>query len=280
MRLLRPLLCCALLLACGSASASAEVGIATLADAGSRVLRGATWYKLVPGTRLEEGDIVEAGERAQVQIELTAGSAANIVGPGTLHIVRATGQNVPATLSLQQAWLKAVAKPPGVRIHTPQADVVHTDGVVVIRTAAAPELFVESGTVRLIELAANGSEASAHDVKGGEHWSRSAAGVYSAAPRAPKAFVDAMPRHYYDSLPSLGAKFKTKPPLAVDRDVTYAEAEPWLAGRDRAAFEKRFASRLRDPVFRKAVEPNLARHPSWDRMLHPEKYAPKPVPVQ
>jgi len=44
-------------------------------------------------------------------------------------------------------------------------------------------------------------------------------------------------------------------------------------------FERRFASRLRDPAFRKAVEPNIARYPSWDRMLHPEKYAPKPPPA-
>jgi hypothetical protein len=62
--------------------------------------------------------------------------------------------------------------------------------------------------------------------------------------------------------------------------VTYAEAEPWLSGPDRVAFEKRFAVRLKDPAFRKAAEPGLARHPAWDRMLHPEKYAPKPPVVK
>ncbi len=74
------------------------------------------------------------------------------------------------------------------------------------------------------------------------------------------------------------SKFKTRPALVADREITYAEAEPWLAGRDRAVFERRFASRLRDPVFRRAVEPDVARYPTWDRRLHPEKYAPPPVP--
>jgi hypothetical protein len=67
----------------------------------------------------------------------------------------------------------------------------------------------------------------------------------------------------------LPARIKTKPALVADHDITYAEAEPWLAGRDRPVFEKRFATRLRDPAFRSAVLPNLARYPLWDRQLNP-----------
>ncbi len=81
--------------------------------------------------------------------------------------------------------------------------------------------------------------------------------------------------NYLDPLPSLASRIKSKPALVADHDITYAEAEPWLAGKDRAAFEKRFAVRLRDPVFRKAVAPHVARYPMWDRILNPEKYAPK-----
>jgi len=68
--------------------------------------------------------------------------------------------------------------------------------------------------------------------------------------------------------------------LRPEREVTYAEAEPWLAGRDRPVFERRFASRLRDPAFRNAMLPNIARYPAWDRLLNPEKYAPKATPVK
>lgn len=275
MQAVRPLLLWALLLFCGAAAGAGDVGIATLADAGSRVLRGATWYKLVPGARLEEGDIVDVADRAQAQVELATGSTASVIGAGLLHIVRVGPTGAPPTLALYTAWAKVAAKPPGVRIHMPQADVVTADAVVVIR--GGNSMFVESGAARLIELAANGSEGAGHDMKRGEHWSKSASGAYSMAPRTPKEFIDAMPRAYFDALPVLADRYKAKPTLAVDRDITYAEAQPWLAGRDRAAFERRFASRLRDPAFRKAVEPHVARYPSWDRMLHPEKYAPKPA---
>ena len=105
-------------------------------------------------------------------------------------------------------------------------------------------------------------------------------GLHTASQRAPKAFVDTLPRHFVDPLPTLAARIKSKPALVVDHEITYAEAEPWLAGRDRATFEKRFASRLRDPAFRAAVRPSLARYPTWDRMLNPEKYAPKAEPVK
>lgn len=279
MQSMRAWLLCALMVACAAANAATQAGVATLVDGGARVLRGATWYKLVPGARVEDGDIVDAPDHAQVQVEFASGSAINVVGPGSLHVVRATDASAPARLSLAGGWLKAAAKPPGVRLHTATLDVLTPDGIVVMRAAPTAEIFVEAGGARLIEIAASGAETSAHDAKRGEHWSKPADGPYAAGAGAPKAFVDAMPKAYIDALPALAGHFKNAPVLAVDHDITYAEAEPWLGGRDRAAFEKRFASRLRDPAFRRAVEPHVARYPSWDRMLHPEKYAPKPPPA-
>ena len=150
---------------------------------------------------------------------------------------------------------------------------MHTQG-------PAVEIFVETGSANLVELSASGADGPAHNAKRGEYWEKPAAGAFATVPRPPRAFIDAMPRHFADLLPTLAPSIKSKPALVVDHEITYAEAEPWLAGRDRAVFERRFTSRLRDPAFRKAVEPTIARYPSWDRMLHPEKYAPKPVPVK
>jgi hypothetical protein len=127
-------------------------------------------------------------------------------------------------------------------------------------------------------LTPSGGDGPARDVKAGEYGSKSATGTFTTAPRAPRVFIDAMPRHFVDPLPALATRIKTKPTLVVDHEITYSEAEPWLAGRDRAVFEKRFASRLRDPAFRNAARPNLARYPAWDRLLNPEKYAPKTAP--
>jgi len=51
-----------------AAHAATEAAVVTLADAGARVLRGATWYKLTPGIVLEDADIVAVDPRAQLQV--------------------------------------------------------------------------------------------------------------------------------------------------------------------------------------------------------------------
>jgi hypothetical protein len=268
----------ALMLWSGAATAAPEVGVVTLVEGAVRLLRGATWYKVVTGAPVEEGDIVEAEARAQAQLELAAGTAVNMVGAGALYVTPA--RSGPPVLTLPNGWLKVAAKPPGVRVRTAPFDVVTADGIVVIRAQGpAVDFFVEAGSARLVELSASGADGVSRDAKRGEYWAKPAASDFTTLPRAPRVFVDAMPRHYSDTLPALAARIKSKPTLAVDHEITYAEAEPWLAGRDRATWERRFASRLRDPAFRRAVEPHIARYPSWDRTLHPEKYAPKPAPT-
>jgi hypothetical protein len=266
----------ALALSLVAASAAAETGTVTLVEGSARVLHGATWYKLVVGARVEESDIVEASDLAQTQIELAAGSRINLVGAGKIYLVPSTEKAAPVVASLPMGWLKVASKAPGTRIRTAPFDLVVGDGVLVVHASGpAVELFVESGTARLVELAANGADGAARDLKSGEYASKSATGTLATGQRAPKLFVDAMPRHFIDALPTLADRIKSKPTLVLDHEITYAEAEPWLASRDRAVFEKRFASRLRDPSFRSAALPTIARYPSWDRMLNPEKFAPK-----
>ena len=261
-------------------SSAAETGVVTLVEGSALLLRGATWYKLVAGTRVEEADILEATDRAQAQIEFAAGSRMNLVGAGKAYLVPAA-KGAPTLVAVPAGWLKVAARAPGVRIRTAPFDLLVGDGVLVVHASGpAVEFFVESGSARLIELTANGADGPGRDVKSGEFASRSAASALTIHPRAAKAFVEAMPRHFADALPALADRIKAKPPLVADHEITYAEAEPWLAGRDRAVFEKRFAGRLRDPAFRSAAAPNLARYPMWDRMLNPEKYAPKREPAR
>lgn len=256
--------------------------MATIVDGDARVLRGTAWHKLVPGARLEDGDIVSAEERAQIHLEFNAGGLVNFVGAGTLYIVPpAPKAKAPAvtTLVVPKGWLKTVASPPGVQVRAAAAELTVEAGAVVMRTdGPAFDFFVEAGNARIAEPTSSGADQAARGAKQDEYWSKSATGQFVPSTRPPRAFVDAMPRHYLDALPAFAAKFKSRPTLVVEREVSYAEAEPWLSGRDRAVFERRFASRLRDPVFRKAVEPDVARYPSWDRRLHPEKFAPPPPP--
>jgi hypothetical protein len=262
-----------------AANAATEIGTVTLVEGNARLLRGTTWFKLIAGTRVEDGDIIEAADRAQAQVEF-AGTLASLAGPATVYLVPATAKLAPVVFALNLGWLKVAATPPGLRVRTAPFDVVVAEGVVVVHAQRpAVDFFVESGSGKLVESTPNGAGGPMRELKRGDYWTTAPAGTLATAPRAPKVFVDAMPRHFTDPLPTLAGKIKSKPTLVVDHEITYAEAEPWLAGRDRAVFERRFAGRLRDPVFRQAVEPNIARYPSWDRQLHPEKYAPKAVPA-
>ncbi len=259
-----------------AAHAAGELGTVTVVAGTAQVLRGATWYKLAPGQRIEEGDIVAAADRAQAQLEFDVGTLVNVGGEGALLVAPQEGK-LP-TFVLPAGWLKIVVKPPGARVRSPALDIVAPDATAVVHAAPGmTDVFLEAGTAK---LASPAGDPAPRDAKRGEFWSKAAAQPASSRASPPRAFVDAMPRHFNDPLPTLAAKARAKPPLVVDHEITYAEALPWLSGRDRVAFERRFAVRLRDPAFRRAAEADIARYPSWDRQLHPEKYAPKAAPVR
>lgn len=253
------------MLAC-AAPAFAQSALVTLAEGAPKVLRGATWYKLVPGIALEDADIVTIGPKQQLQLESASGSIVNLTGEATMLV--GLGKDGVLTLQLPTGLAKAAVKTPAVRLRALSFEVLVADAIVVTNASAA-ELFVEAGTAKV----ADGGGA-AREAKRGEYWVRTG-NTFATKPLAPKPFVDALPRNYLDPLPVLASRIKSKPQLAVDHEITFAEAEPWLAGKDRSVYEKRFVARLKDPEFRKAVEPHVSRYPAWDRILHPEKYLPK-----
>ena len=261
------------------AVAAADAGIVTIVEGSARVLRGTVWYRLLPGAAFQEGDIIDAAERAQVQVELAMGGVLNMVGPASLYAAalpfRGEKLEGPMEFALDRGWLKlAATAPTGMRLRLPVALLSLNEATIVARQESRMlEMFVESGSVRIVETSRTGRDGLTHDAKAGEYWSRDGDKPMVSERRAPVKFVASMPRHLIDRLASLAAKFKgKKPPLAVDREITLAEAEPWLGGSYRKAFARRLAGRLADPAFRKAVEANIAAYPEWDRILHPEKY--------
>ncbi len=269
-----------LLLVSVAATAATEIGTVTLAEGAPQLLRGATWYRIAAGVRVQEADIVAGGERSQVQIEFATGSRANLAGTGYLYLMPAS-KNTPLVLALPSGWLKLAAKAPGMRVRTAVFDVESPDGTLVVHAQTdMADLFVESGRARLIESTSSRGDGPTRDAKRGEYWARTVSGTFTTVARAPKPFVQAMPPHFIDALPVLAARIKSKPVPVVDHEITYAEAQPWLAGPERAVFERRFAVRLSDPEFRRAVEPHVSNYPMWDRRLHPEKYAPKQPPAK
>jgi hypothetical protein len=112
-----------------AAHAGAQPALVTLAEGTPKVLRGATWYKLVPGTALEEADIVTVGPKQQMQIETASGSIVNATGEATIVVTLA--KDGALTLTLPAGFAKTAAKMPPVRLRTPQFDVIAGDAIVV-----------------------------------------------------------------------------------------------------------------------------------------------------
>ncbi len=266
-----------------TAACATDVGTVTIAEGTLRVLRGTTWYKLSPGLRLADADIIEAAEKAQVQVELGSGGALNVVGPGMLYAIatplRGSKPAGPVEFMLTDGWAKIATKAPdaGMRLRSPLAALVALDAIAVVWVkSGTAEVFVETGALRLAESGRDGKEANPRDVRAGEYWAHTSDRPSVIERRPPPAFVAAMPRHMKDPLPAFVSMYKGKTvPLAVEREISYAEAEPWLVGPYRSAFIKRFQRRLSDPAFRSAVNAHISAYPEWDRVLHPEKYVPK-----
>jgi hypothetical protein len=265
-----------------TAACAVERGIYTVVDGDVRVLRKTTWYRLEAGARAEGGDVIDAGERAQAQLELAHGGTLSIMGPALAQAAELPsddGKSVPAAeFTLLRGWFKAsnAPKAPPLRLALPSSALRVAEGIVVVHCdAAQSEFFVESGRVTLTTPAARGKEA-AREAREGEFWHRTGDRAFEADDHPPSAFIAAMPRALRDRLPSLASRFEATPgPLTAGREVTFAEAEPWLAGATRKVFARRFAPRLADPAFRASAAAARPPVPEWDRTLHPERYRPR-----
>ena len=263
----------------GGIAYAAETGIYTIVDGEARVLRGTRWYRLAEGARAQDGDVLDVGEGAGLQLELIDGATVHLFGPAIAHAGAPTvGDKTPGSeMQVQRGWVKAAApakRPLRLRLATLTVDI--SSAVIVLHgDAGLAELFVESGTAK-VSIPVRGKDAPPRDATADAYITRTGDRALIAASRPPPAFLSAMPRDFRDALPSLARQFAQAPqPLVVGREVTLAEAEPWLSGPARRSFVKRFTPRLADPEFRAAVAARPAAFPEWDRMLHPDKYRPK-----
>jgi hypothetical protein len=266
-----------LLLALGGALAqAADRGIYTVVEGDARVLRATTWYRLEPGTRAENGDVIDAGERAYVQAELSGGGTLGIAGPALAHMAAlplATEKAGAAELALVRGWFKVAdgVKARPLLLRLPTAALRLADGVIVVHDGPAQaELFVERGRASVLMPALRGKELM-RDAGEGEFWHHSGDRAFVTDDRPSPAFIAAMPRELRDSLPPQASRFAAPPrALAKGGELTFAEAEPWLSGASRKVFARRFTPRLADPAFRAAAAARPI--PEWDRTLHPHKY--------
>lgn len=259
----------AALLACAGA-AQAQQARLTHADAPAGLIRKTTVYEAQPGTTLYAGDIVSA-DSGNVQLEWPGGVLVSL-GPGSRVLVD-NAAAAPA-LTLLGGWIKLAAGGSGYAGKLTLAAgplAVGTAGNGILRLQPDQvELFVESGTMAV--SATDKTQPAAPRVVGREQYAiRGPGQAWQIAPRAPRAFVGAMPRGFYDPLVAVAARVKPASPRLV-REVTPADVAALsdVPGPLRLEFAARFAVRMNDPAFRAGAAQLLASRP-------PARPAPAPA---
>jgi hypothetical protein len=275
-------LAAALLGACASAFAQ-TAGTLTLVDGSVELIRGATLYTATQGVRLGDGDILSIDPKGQAQIEFQDGAILNLSqGARAMltNIASARGQSEIAVLS---GWAKFTQKKSGkgtqYRYLTPRVELNAGEATAVLNTGdGSTDIYIESGAVRFSEIGRKGVQRIVRDAKGGEFIVRRGEQPATVGSRPSAEFIKNMPRHFRDDLPALLDRFKNRRSEPKrDHEVTYAEVEAWLKAGSaiKRNFVKRFEIRSKDPEFRRKLIENLREHPEWDKVLFPEKYAPK-----
>ncbi|MFL6601507.1 MAG: hypothetical protein ACJ8R9_09255 [Steroidobacteraceae bacterium] len=261
------------------------VGIVTILEGKVAVIRALSQFEAAQGMRLLANDLLRTQPNSLLRVEY-ADECWLELGPDTLlqlsHPAEKKRGNRPG-LYLLQGWLKLGCKANSGAdgaLASGDVDVVGLSGAIVVRASGESHaIFAEQGSARVIRRRTR--EAAPIALNRGDF-------LFVVPDRAPAVqarptadFIDALPRAYRDTLPSRYSMFVSR---AVDpkeqRTFSYADVEPWLNAE--AAIRRQFvglwSSKVHDPAFRGPLDRDLAMHPEWDRILHPEKYE-EPVGV-
>lgn len=256
-----------------AALAAEPAATVTLLEGQAGLVRGVTRFALAEGVRLQSGDIIEVSEKGLAEIEFPDGAAISL-GAGTRVLAQSMprGSSATADCYVMRGALKisGVNKAARLRITTPAFQLQPLEGVsVLIVRDGDGSVFVETGSARLTVAPTNLS------LKGGDFYARKAGQKGAVAPRPSQEFMGAMPKPFFDPLPSRMARYRDREaqPRRVD-EVSYADVEAWLKSPPaiRRPLVARFEPRANDPRFRAGLEANLRFHPEWDPILYPEKY--------
>jgi hypothetical protein len=271
------------------AGAAEAPAIVTLVEGPASLLRGTARFALAEGVRLQAGDVLELADQAAAQVEFADATAVSLGPRSRFHVASfSTRGSRPgvADCYLLQGWSKLAlgSQAAPLRLTTPHFGLGTTQAIAVVHVeTAGASVFVETGEVRLSEGFARAAPGSPVRLHNGDFYTRKAQQKGDTLARPPPAFLEAMPRQYFDDLPARAARHRDAD-VAPQRleELGYADVEAWLKGplELRRPFVQRLRARAGDPAFRKALIANMRSHPEWDRILFPEKYKPKPPPQQ
>ncbi len=267
-------------------TAAPPIGVFTIVEGETVVIRDAVRFAAVEGLRVQPDDIVHTGERANVaRIEFAEGGALDL-GPATRLLLRPRWAEPrserPSRIYVSQGWVKLTVTPADrIGLATPRLDFAEVAGttVALIRSDAA-FVFVESGSAKLVERA-DGQPPRRHALAAGQAYDRRGADAGAAGGRPPVDRIKSLPRSFTDTLPRRAAAFRdAQVAPQAPAAIAYEDVAPWINAERalRSAFVQRWSTKARDARFRTALIADLRLHPEWDRVLYPEKYIVKKEP--
>jgi hypothetical protein len=272
-----------------NATPVARIGIVTILEGKATVIRGLSQFDAAEGMHLLGGDLVRTQSKSLLRVEY-ADECALEAGPDTqlqlFHPSDKKRGNRPA-LYLLQGWLKLGCKAGTDAAFTSKdLDVVGISRVIVIRSNGdSRAIFAEQGTARVIKHRTG--ESGAITLNQGDFLDVEPDAVTEVQPRPTADFMETLPRAYRDTLPSRYSTYVTRTADPQNpRAFGYTDVEPWLNAEPviRRQFVGLWVRKVNDPAFRGPLDRDLAKHPEWDRILHPEKYeveetVPPPPPA-
>jgi hypothetical protein len=264
-----------------------QVGIVTILEGRATVIRGLSQFDAVQGVRLAPDDLVRTEESAFLRVEYADQTWIEL-GPETLLQLNHPAQKKRTTrpaLYLLAGWVKLECKP-GVAasrsLASKDMDLVDLSGAVVIRAIGGSQaIFAEQGTARWINRGVRGAAPITLSVGDFILVGQGQAGSVQARPTP--EFIAALPRAYLDTLPYRYSLFEDRTVVPKEqRAFSYADVKPWINAEApvRRQFVVLWRRKALDPAFRESLDQDLAMHPEWDPVLHPEKYEVKtPTPT-
>ena len=263
-------------------SAAEPVGVVTIADGDSYVVRKTQKLQLKPGFRVYAQDLLQTGPQSlATRIELTTGSIFD-VGPASMGIVRPGLQgrtaNKGASLYLLRGWFKVSAAP--ARAAGPSAVLTEpleigdvTGSAVLSVQADAVQVFAETGALSIMDKQL-GKSAGPMALKAGGLYEARAGKKASISPRVPGAFIQSVPKSFQDSIPALAANFTSRPEPAAKSlgELSYQEAIPWLHAEPliRNLLVTLWKNSLSNDL-RQGLITHIDLHSEWRSVLFPDK---------
>jgi hypothetical protein len=274
----------------GNVPSAKQVGIVTILEGRATVIRALSQFDALQGVRLLPDDLVRTEESTFLRVEYEDHTWIEL-GPETLlqlnHPAQKRRANRPG-LYLLAGWLKLECKSDaaaGRSLASKDMDLVDLSGAVVVRAfEGGHAIFAEQGTARLINRGVRG--AAPITLNGGDFLLIGQGRPASVQTRPAADFVAALPRAYRDTLPYRYSLFEARAVVPKDqRAFSYADVEPWINAEApvRRQFVALWRRKALEPAFRESLDRDLAMHPEWGPVLHPEDYeisAPTPTGPQ